>query len=277
MACGKNYNVQYLEGKQHQCNTRWCQKCKEYVKKEANHQHYMAPIRSPRKRKADKTDNKGEHNKKIKKNKPQSYIYFDLETRQDRVARENQWAPDYVHNVICAIGHKVCEGCWEKELTEDCEDCGPDRKGVFLGEDALEQFCQWLYSSSHRAGTLVFAHYGQGFDYQFLLRYAFNNLRHMPKNPVHRGTKIMAFEVEGGPKFRDSFNFLPMALAAMPKTFSFPEKKKDSGLSSSGQNRDWTMSASGQPEKNTVPNSWLKKNKRTLKNGLCSRGENSLG
>nr|AAO61964.1 putative DNA polymerase [Aster yellows phytoplasma] len=70
----------------------------------------------------------------------------------------------------------------------------------------------------------VIAHNGQGFDFQFILRYILEETKFTP-NIVPRGTKIILMEV-ANVRFIDSLSYFPMSLSALPKAFDLPPEKK---------------------------------------------------
>ena len=102
-----------------------------------------------------------------------------------------------------------------------------DEKGfetVFKGEDCVEKFGEWLLDGTHQ-GAIVIAHNSRSYDSYFLCEYFFKECL-LPKL-ILNGAKIMSMELEAAEiKFRDSLNFLPMPLKALPKTFGLTELKK---------------------------------------------------
>ncbi|XP_054259245.1 uncharacterized protein LOC128983988 [Macrosteles quadrilineatus] len=70
----------------------------------------------------------------------------------------------------------------------------------------------------------VIAHNGQGFDFQFILRYILEETKFTP-NIIPRGTKIILMEV-ANVRFIDSLSYFPMSLSALPKAFDLPPEKK---------------------------------------------------
>ena len=95
---------------------------------------------------------------------------------------------------------------------------------MFKGDDCVEQFGTWLLDGTHQ-GAIVIAHNLRGFD-RFLLWAYFYKECFLPKL-ILNGAKMMSMELEEAEiKFRDSLNFLPMPLKALPKTFGLTELKK---------------------------------------------------
>ena len=73
-------------------------------------------------------------------------------------------------------------------------------------------------------GAIVIAHNSRSYDSYFLCEYFYKECL-LPKL-ILNGAKIMSMELEAAEiKFRDSLNFLPMPLKALPKTFGLNELK----------------------------------------------------
>lgn len=95
---------------------------------------------------------------------------------------------------------------------------------VFEGDDTLSQFCCFVFTAKHKGYTLI-AHNMKGFDGQFVLRWLLER-GYTPK-VIPQGSKLMQIQVATlGIRFIDSFSFLPMALAKLPKTFGKDEVTK---------------------------------------------------
>ena len=74
-------------------------------------------------------------------------------------------------------------------------------------------------------GAIVIAHNSRSYDSYFLCGYFYKEFL-LPKL-ILNGAKIVSMELEAAEiKFRDSLNFLPMPLKALPKTFGLTELKK---------------------------------------------------
>jgi len=74
------------------------------------------------------------------------------------------------HKVNCCCVLRVCDTCKSTPDAESCPVCGADRKLTFLGDNALDEFCNWLFVKKHRGMTAI-AHNSRGFDSQFVLDY----------------------------------------------------------------------------------------------------------
>jgi hypothetical protein len=69
------------------------------------------------------------------------YIFFDFETVQERVdGRE-----EMVHRVNLACSEIVCSFCYRQDiLDEECKFC-KTRQMTFYGEEAVDEFCKYLF------------------------------------------------------------------------------------------------------------------------------------
>ena len=95
---------------------------------------------------------------------------------------------------------------------------------VFRGDDCVNQFGTWLLDGTHQ-GAIVIAHNLRGYDGTLFCEYFYRQC--LLPNLILNGAKIMSMELtEAEIKFRDSLNFLPMPLKALPKTFGLTELKK---------------------------------------------------
>ena len=95
------------------------------------------------------------------------------------------------------------------------------RQKLFNGKDTVKKFCEWLFSKEHQ-DCIVVAHNFQGYDGYFIQNFLIKNAIH--HEVIYRGAKILSMTVPMfNMKFIDSLNFMPMALAALPKTFGVPE------------------------------------------------------
>jgi len=164
-------------------------------------------------------DVEGEEDEKEKREKPLTkFVFYDFETRQEMSVSSNEYGEIYAHEPNLCIAHTVCALCMDSPLG-NCSNCGTN-KHVFSGEDTADKFCDYLFSMKH---VTAFAHNSQGFDGHFILKYL-HKQDIKPKN-ITRVLKIISLQV-GTVKLLDSFNFLPMALSAMPKAFDEPELKR---------------------------------------------------
>jgi len=101
----------------------------------------------------------------------------------------------------------------------NCQNCGPNKR-TFAGDDAAAKFCAFLFDMKH---VVALAHNSQGYDGHFIMQYL--HKQDMPLKNITRGLKTISISV-GSVRLIDSFNFLPMALSAMPKAFDETGLKK---------------------------------------------------
>lgn len=152
------------------------------------------------------------------------------------------------HTLILAVCQTACPTCENQSLTPDsrCDDCGdrcslckqkdkktkqyisppcPNRCGlrerVFY---SLHDLGSWIFSEHHKGFTVLF--HNLSYDGQFLLQYLLSqSLR--PSCIIYRGSKIQMFNISGLQiGVIDSFNFLHMALAKLPKAFQLESLAK---------------------------------------------------
>jgi hypothetical protein len=133
----------------------------------------------------------------------------------------------------------VDERIWQQQT--DCDICGnvrtlswapfdfnfPDVQQKITTEDPLKSFTEWFISLNPRYKTYAYAHYGGRYDMHFLLG-EFLKLRQDDYIPlpevIKNGNKIMQMKLrktKDNPEtiFRDSYNIMPVKLAALIKAF----------------------------------------------------------
>ncbi|GFU02937.1 DNA_pol_B_2 domain-containing protein [Trichonephila clavipes] len=95
---------------------------------------------------------------------------------------------------------------------------------VCEGYDAIDKFCKYLFSPQHKGFTAI-AHNMKGFDGQFILRWMLEQGQ-CPR-VIPNGSKIMCITLSAlSIRIIDSFNFFPMPLSKLPKTFVLEELAK---------------------------------------------------
>ena len=173
----------------HECGEVLCRNCDEYVQVNT-HRCYMKPIRDEfdegQQEGADrrkKTKKKKRVSKEAGDDEEQEYLFFDIETRHDK-------------------GRHVAKLLIVQDETGD--------ETVFKGDECVKEFTSWLLDGTHQ-GAIVIAHNFRSFDGILLCEQFYKQLL-LPKL-ILNGAKIMAMDLdEAEIKFRDSLNFLPMAL-----------------------------------------------------------------
>ena len=169
------------------------------------------------------------------------YIFFDLECTQDNqleccdgyVAGPNNvcvncsksWCGSMEHTPNLCVAHKVCSSCMGNDVTpwSECKECGPNEK-IFSGFNAVNMFCQWLFTKENKGATII-CHNFKGYDSYPILKYLHQN--GILPEVITTGSKYMSISVPVCKiRFIDSLNFIPMALADMPKAFGENELAK---------------------------------------------------
>ena len=218
--CQKCYKVishKKRKPEDHMCGENMCWNCEEYVDPNT-HRCFMKPIkleddsREKRKKKHKRRRGSGDlldesavdedgddstQEDEGEDEEGQKYLFYDIEARQEDGR--------HIANLLIVQDENGFET-------------------VFKGEDCVEKFGEWLLDGTHQ-GAIVIAHNSRSYDSYFLCEYFYKECL-LPKL-ILNGAKIMSMELEAAEiKFRDSLNFLPMPLKALPKTFGLNELKK---------------------------------------------------
>lgn len=139
------------------------------------------------------------------------FVFYDLETRQEKVLDEN--TVEHEPN-LCVI-KQCCEVCINSSDAV-CEKCGV--KTMTIKNNVIDNFVGYILNKRQVfKKVVVIAHNGQAFDHQFVLNHVLTKTNLIPEL-IMRGTKIISMTI-GNVKFLDSLNYFPMALAKLPKTF----------------------------------------------------------
>ena len=212
----------------HVCGETYCKTCKEYVNDD--HLCFMQPVSAD--------EDISEHQRKEKQTK---YIFFDFECTQDQQhSCDHGYLPgangicvncnksrcgSMEHSPNLCVVHKVCKLCLTKEITPSsyCPKCGANEM-VFSGPDTATNFCQWLFTEENRGATVI-CHNFKGYDSYPIMSYLHANA--ILPDVITTGSKYMSISVPACKiRFIDSLNFIPMALAEMPKSFGETELAK---------------------------------------------------
>jgi hypothetical protein len=172
-------------------------------------------------------------------------VAYDFECSQDKEVgrtKENEKITQHVPNFISAYitcSRCVDEGTWQQQT--DCEVCGkvrslswatfdfnfPDVQEKITTDNPLKSFAEWFISLNPRYKTYAYAHYAGRYDMHFLFG-QFVKLRQDDYIPlpqiIKNGNKIMQMKLpksKDNPEtiFRDSYNIMPVKLAALIKAF----------------------------------------------------------
>ncbi|CAM9215636.1 unnamed protein product, partial [Heterosigma akashiwo] len=116
-----------------------------------------------------------------------------------------------------------------EQLVNFASACYNDEFQNMMNFNTVEETCEWLFQKQHR-GYIVVCHYGQGFDFNFIMRYAIEHLPNIKTNKpdiIMNGTKIMYAKFKGiNLKLVDSINFFGCALEKLPSMFGFQDEVK---------------------------------------------------
>lgn len=152
------------------------------------------------------------------------------------------------HSFVLAVCQTACYKCEKEDLNPNstCSYCG-DRCGSCSKVDkkskkyvsppcpgrcgnrervfkTLYDMGVWMFSESHKGFTIFF--HNLSYDGSFLLQYLLSQTLR-PSFIIYRGSKIQMFNVDAlNIRVLDSYNFLPMALAKLPKAFQLDSLKK---------------------------------------------------
>ena len=217
-----------LHKKGHVCGEQYCNVCKEFQPE--GHHCFMKTV----------------ERKKKQKDVKYRYIFFDFECSQDeRLECDQGYQLESTHSAaqnnntrqitLCqncqqkscgvfkhvpthCIAQKVCENCNDDK---PCKTCG---EFVFDGPNARDDFCKWLFSEDNE-GTKVFCHNFKGYDSYPIISYLYENA--ILPEVIMNGSKFMSIYIPHlNMRFLDSMNFIPMALAKIPKAFGLSELTK---------------------------------------------------
>lgn len=145
------------------------------------------------------------------------FVFFDLETRQERSLTEHNNSIRLHEPNLCVV-QQVCDKCIDDENLAFCQKCGY-RQHIYSGDDCVIRFMEHVMDVRKKFKKITcIAHNGQAFDLQFVFRYVLQHTQFHSPNVIMRGSKILLLEV-GNVRFIDSLNYFPMALADLPKAF----------------------------------------------------------
>ena len=101
------------------------------------------------------------------------YIFFDFETMQDDIHKEEENFLEYRHTPNLCVAHVLCEDCKTIDINDNpdyiCKLYG-NRNKVFKGESCVNEFCSYLYSPKMK-NIIAIAHNAQAFDSQFIIKF----------------------------------------------------------------------------------------------------------
>jgi hypothetical protein len=190
--------VTHASLRDHHCGKVRCSTCQNYVKPE-NHQCYLQPVKAKKRQTAEEGNEFLDDDVAVDNDveDTQNLMFFDFECTQD----DGKHVPN-----LCVVQNE-----------------SGDEK-VFSGPNTKDEFCTWVFQQEN-ANTTFVAHNFQAYDGYFILQYLYKN--GITPEIITRGAKILSLTVsEINIKFIDSLCFIPMKLAAFPKTFGLTELQK---------------------------------------------------
>jgi hypothetical protein len=91
----------------------------------------------------------------------------------------------------------------------------PDKVSMTPDYDVVKEFCLWLFTEQHENFTVV-AHNMKAYDGLFILSYCIEN--NLKITTMKNGTKLISMRYDSlKMNFRDTLNFLPVALSNLPR------------------------------------------------------------
>lgn len=147
VTCYKTYDKTQRK-KPHVCGEIFCKTCNDFYPQ--NHQCYIRP-----------DTGKAPENKHL-------YIFYDLETRQEKMHHEN---PEIkIHEPNLCVFQQRCKSCLEIKTGMLCLKCGV-RQNVIKDLNVIERFMQYILVIKKAYKSICcIAHNSQGFDVQFILQ-----------------------------------------------------------------------------------------------------------
>ena len=210
-----------------------CDQCKRTFKSRACYERHKEPVGAARS--VCQTIHKCEKCQKsvdVRKLNPKGHIcgkkcstcgviIEDAEAKHECYIQKIEQTEDSQYNELLFFDFECKQETGEHEPNLCIVHNEAGRQKLFKGKDTVKKFCKWLFSKEHQ-GCIVVAHNFQGYDGYFIQNFLTKNAIHYEL--IYRGAKILSMTVPMfNMKFIDSLNFMPMALAALPKTFGESE------------------------------------------------------
>jgi len=85
--------------------------------------------------------------RKTQKDIVQRFVFFDLETTQEKVIKETELGPELEHVPNVAVAMITCDDCRKRDFDFPCSRCGEHKK-IFTGETCLNDFCRFLFNKN---------------------------------------------------------------------------------------------------------------------------------
>ncbi|EFO83130.1 hypothetical protein CRE_12953 [Caenorhabditis remanei] len=203
----------------HECGKMWCSVCCAMASKNHNCCHAL-PSRKQR-------------DACLKKQENCRYFVYDFETivvSQSTlpIARSTSQGPAHKANVVC--GQFMCHRCVGKDF---CNYCQGQVQFTYADEEkqgpVVRQFANFILTDPRFDNCILLAHNGGKYDHSFIIAELVEMTGTTPELLMNGNQIIFAEMVLPGKKkiiFKDTLQYLPMALSQMPKAFGFEEMTK---------------------------------------------------
>jgi len=83
--------------------------------------------------------------RKIKEEIVQRFVFFDLETTQEKEVRESKLGQEIEHVPNVVVAMITCYDCRHRDFETPCNRCG-DHKRVFTGKNCIDDFCRFQFN-----------------------------------------------------------------------------------------------------------------------------------
>ncbi|CAL2042000.1 unnamed protein product [Caenorhabditis brenneri] len=206
-------------GVDHECGKLFCPVCRKPQSK--NHECCHAI-----------PDKKERANALARQEKWRFFIY-DFETITNKSSSLPIYPDESSHIPNLAVGKFICDSCWKDEDEDSCNICGPSIVFSYKNErtrgSVMKQFLHFLQNDPRLKDAILLAHNGGKYDHSFILSELAKSAGVTP-NLLLNGNKVIQSDVQipniGKVYFKDTLNFMPMALAQMPAAFGLGESLK---------------------------------------------------
>ncbi|CAI5452335.1 unnamed protein product [Caenorhabditis angaria] len=221
--CNKIIELVYYVDTPHICgNSKFCRKCRNFVSNEHN-----CCFNPPQKK---------ERENSLKKQEKFLKVVYDVETITIE-EKEGKFVPLPAHIVNTICWETWCHDCVEGEKCKSCPGSGSiNHYDVSGRETVISKFTDMLLHNEKFNKAIVLAHNGGCYDHYFVIGEMIFQHGRFPQL-TRKGRKIIVAHLPGeNPKFggercnqltfKDSLNFLPMALSKLPAAFGIKEMAK---------------------------------------------------
>ncbi|EGT49852.1 hypothetical protein CAEBREN_12547 [Caenorhabditis brenneri] len=216
--CKSVRRVEYC-GVEHECGKYYCAVCRKPQSK--NHECCHA------------VPDKKEREKALARQEKWRFFIYDFETITNKSSSLPTCPDESCHIPNLAVGKFICNLCWKDDDEFSCASCGLSivfsYKTESVAGPVIKQFLHFLQNDPRLKDAILLAHNGGKYDHSFILSELAKSAGVTP-NLLLNGNKIIQSDVQipniGKMYFKDTLNFMPMALAQMPSAFGLDESLK---------------------------------------------------